>query len=76
MFLARKSKLSRVIDRYSSLFIQREKRNYKDDAIEEITYKNNDMKIVFAEDLREHIVNLFIVILKKRLEKYIIEKFF
>lgn len=73
-FIRRKSFLNKILDNYASLFEQWEKECFNDGCIDEITYSKDNMKIIFQEDLREHITNLFIIDTKKRMVKYVIEK--
>lgn len=65
IFKRTKSILTKILDNYTSLFEQWGKKYFNDGSIDEITYVKDNMKIIFQEDLREHITNLFIIDAKK-----------
>ncbi len=69
IFKRTKSILNKILDNYTSLFEQWEKKYFNDGSIDEITYVKDNMKIIFQEDLREHITNLFIIDTKKQIGK-------
>ena len=64
-----KSILTKILDNYTSLFEQWEKKYFNDGSIDEITYVKDNMKIIFQEDLRDHITNFFIIDTKKQMGK-------
>lgn len=45
---------------YNFLFEEWDRESFSDSSIEEIVFKKNKIKLTFQEDLREHIVNLFV----------------
>ena len=67
IFKRTKSILNKILDNYTSLFEQWKKNFFNDGSIDEITYVKDNMKIIFQEDLREHITNLFIIDTKKQI---------
>ena len=69
IFKRKKSILNKVLDNYIALFVLWEKKCFNDSSIDEITYVKDNMKIIFQEDLREHITNLFIIDKKRQMGK-------
>lgn len=61
MFLKKRSPLQKAISQHEHLLKSWTKNYYNDGSIEEIIYEKDEMKIIFQEDLREHIVNLRVV---------------
>lgn len=68
-FKSKMSTLDKVLNNYKSLFEMWKRESFKDDSIDEITYKKDNIMIVFQEDLREHITNLFIINFHKKIGK-------
>ena len=68
-FKSKMSTLDKVLNNYNSLFEMWKKESFKDDSIDEITYKKDNIVITFQEDLREHITNLFIINFQKKIGK-------
>ncbi len=69
IFKKTKSTLNKILDNYDSLFEKWEKKSFNDGSIDEIAYVKDNIKIIFQEDLREHITNLFIIDSKKQIGK-------
>ncbi len=69
IFKKPKSILNKVLDSYNSLFETWKKESFNSDTIDEILYTKDNIKIVFQEDLREHITNLSITHPQKRIGK-------
>ena len=59
--------LLKALENYEPLFGDWEKEYINDNGIEEISYERDDIKIVFQEDLREHIVNFSVLNPNKRI---------
>ena len=53
-----KSPLQKALKKHEHLMKEWAKDSFNDGSIEEITYTKEKIKIIFQEDLREHIVNL------------------
>ena len=68
MFVIR-SALQKSLLIYSELFTDWESQHYRSDCVEECIYKKDEITIVFQEDLREHIVNLFVTHFQRRIIK-------
>jgi hypothetical protein len=68
-FKKKKSILNIVLDAYNSLFEMWKKESFNDGSIDEIAYVKDNIKIIFQEDLREHITNLFVIDSKKQIGK-------
>lgn len=68
-FRKRKSTLTKILDDYDSLFETWEKESFHDGSVDEISYVKNNIKIVFQEDLREHITNLYMIDFQKQIGK-------
>ncbi len=60
------SNLQKALNKYEYLFNDWKKTYFNDGSIEECCYNRERLKIVFQEDLREHIVNLSILHPSKR----------
>ena len=58
--LFKKSPLNNSLNMYNFLFEEWDRESFSDSSIEEIVFKKNKIKLTFQEDLREHIVNLFV----------------
>ena len=56
-----RSPLEKALNPYEHLFIGWEKNQFDDGSIEECSYTKDKLKILFQEDLREHIVNLSVL---------------
>lgn len=69
IFKRTKSILNKILDHYTSLFERWERKCFNDGSIDEITYTKDNMQVIFQEDLREHITNLFIIDAKKQMGK-------
>lgn len=70
MFFGKKrSTLNKILDDYTSLFNNWERESFNDGLVDEIIFQNDNTKIIFQEELREHIVNLFVLASKKRIVK-------
>lgn len=61
LFKKIKSPLQEAVNQHEHLIKDWAKECFNDGSIEEITYEKDEIKIIFQEDLREHIVNLRIV---------------
>lgn len=68
-FGKKKTILNEILNNYNSLFEMWKRESFNDGSIDEITYVKDNMKIIFQEDLREHITNLFIIDTKKQMGK-------
>ena len=70
MFFKKKnSALNKALNLYQDLFINWDRDTFNDGSIDEVSFKNENIKIVFQEDLREHIVNIFILNSQNRIAK-------
>lgn len=76
VFNKKSSLLNRILNEHISLFNNWERELFNDGSIDEVIFKNDNKKIVFQEDLREHIVNLFVVYPQKRVVKIYFREFF
>ena len=65
----RRSALQKSLLIHSELFIDWKSEHYKSDCVEECIYKKGETTIVFQEDLREHVVNLFVTHFQRRIIK-------
>ena len=62
MFFNKKiSKLNKILNNYNVLFEMWKRESFNDDSIDEISFEKDNIKIIFEEDLRENITNLFII---------------
>lgn len=62
MFFNKKnSTLNKILNMYLSSFNNWERKRFNDGSIDEVVFENDNIKIIFSEDLREHIVNLFVI---------------
>lgn len=63
--------LQKALTKYEHLLQDWKKNSFCDDLIEEhsYTHRDNELKIIFQEDLREHIVNFSIIHPSKRIIK-------
>ena len=69
MIFKRTSLLLRCLNKNASLFDKWKKRYLNDGSIEEIIYEKDNIRIIFQEDVREHIVNFFVLDSQKRIAK-------
>ena len=70
MFFNKKiSKLNKILNNYNVLFEMWKRESFNDDSIDEISFEKDNIKIIFEEDLRENITNLFIINLQKKIGK-------
>ena len=68
-FNGNKSILNKILNNYNPLFEMWERKSFNDGSVNEITFKKDNIKIIFEEDLREHITNLFIINSQKKIGK-------
>ena len=69
MLFKRMSALQKALNHHNTVFVNWKYDYFKSDAIEECVYTNNDVTIIFQEDLREHIVNLTVSHPQKKIIK-------
>lgn len=70
MFFNKKnSVLNIILNNYNSVFEMWERESFNDGSIDEISFKKDNIKIIFQEDLREHITNLFLICSQKKIGK-------
>lgn len=69
IFYKNNSILNQNLKKYESLFKDWDKDSFNDGSIDEIAFRKGDVKIVFQEDLREHITNFSVLHPQKRIVK-------
>ena len=69
LFCKYKSTLEKHLSNYNSLFEMWKKESFNDGSVDEISFENGINRVVFQEDLREHIINLIIINSQKRIGK-------
>ena len=60
MFSKQRSALQSALEKYQTLFCGWTQRHHRSAGIEECIFKKEDVTITFQEDIREHVVNLFV----------------
>lgn len=60
MFFKQRSALQRALEKYQTLFCGWRQQHHRNAGVEECIFQKGDVTIIFQEDLREHVVNLFV----------------
>ena len=71
MFFKRCSALQKALEKHQTLFCGWTQQHQKNAGVEECIFQKGNVTITFQEDLREHIVNLFVYHPCKRIGKVV-----
>ena len=68
--------MQKAIAPYLFLLKDWEQHYLNDGAVETISFKNENLKFIFAEDLREHIINFYVIHPQKTILKVYFRKIY
>lgn len=60
MFFKQSSALQRALEKYQTLFCGWTQQRHRNAGVEECIFQKGNVTITFQEDIREHVVNLFV----------------
>lgn len=71
MFFNQSSALQRALEKYQALFCGWTQQHHENAGVEECIFQKGNVTITFQEDIREHVVNLFVHHPRKRIGKVV-----